>query len=28
VDLLVAADGRYSRVRSYFCGPALVRQIG
>jgi salicylate hydroxylase len=28
VDLLVAADGRYSRVRQDFCGPAEVRQIG
>jgi salicylate hydroxylase len=28
VDLLVAADGRYSRVRKDFCGPPPVRHIG
>jgi salicylate hydroxylase len=28
VDLLVAADGRYSQIRKAFCGPPPVRQLG
>lgn len=28
VDLLIAADGRYSRIREQLCGPAAIRHLG
>jgi len=28
IDLLIACDGRYSRIREQICGPAAIRHLG